>query len=100
MMDIPVNPVPAQQLNVTLNGQNCTIKVYQKSTGMFLDLYVSNALIIGGVICQSANRIVRSSYLGFLGDLAFFDTQGDEDPIYTGLGSRWVLNYLEPADLQ
>lgn len=67
---------------------------------MFLDLYVANSLIIGGVICENANRIVRSSYLGFVGDLAFFDTQGEEDPIYTGLGSRWVLDYLEPADMQ
>lgn len=104
MLNIPINPTPSQVLNVNLASQNCTIKVYQKSTGLFIDLYVNNALIIGGVICQNANRIVRSAYLGFVGDLAFFDTAGDvygnpEDPYYTGLGSRWVLNYLEVQDL-
>ena len=45
------------------------------------------------------NRIVRDTYLGFLGDLAFFDLQGEDDPYYTGLGDRWVLGYLTTADL-
>lgn len=100
MRNIPLVPVPSQKLAVTLGSQACIVKVYQKSTGLFLDLYIGETLIIGGVICQNANRIVRDAYLGFVGDLAFFDTQGDqfgapEDPIYTGLGGRWVLNYLE-----
>lgn len=99
MLIIPTIPVPAQTLTTTLNGQPCKINVVQKSTGMFCDLYVNDTLIIGGVICEDANRIVRDPYLGFIGDLAFLDTQGSEDPYYTGLGSRWVLAYLEPADL-
>jgi hypothetical protein len=32
--------------------------------------------IVQGVVCQRWNRIVRSGYLGFVGDLAFWDTQG------------------------
>lgn len=72
--------------------------------GMFCDLYVNDALIIAGVIAENANRIVRSVYLGFTGDLAFFDTQaptGGEgaDPEYAGLGDRFQLVYLEAADL-
>jgi hypothetical protein len=98
VLNIPVTPVPSQIFNVNLASQVCTIKIYQRSTGLFLDLYVAASLIVGGVICQDANRIVRDAYLGFVGDLAFYDTQGSDDPEYSGLGSRWVLCYLEVAD--
>jgi hypothetical protein len=43
--------------------------------------------------------MVRETYLGFIGDLSFTDTQGTSDPVYTGLGSRFVLLYLEASDL-
>jgi hypothetical protein len=99
MQIIPLQPVPSQTVAVLLADQNCQIKCYQKSTGMFLDLYVDDALIIGGVICLNLNRIVRSLYLGFIGDLAFIDSTGSADPIYTGLGDRFNLAYLEVSEL-
>lgn len=99
MLTIPVQAVPAQILTATLTNQNCRLNIYQKTTGLFIDVYVNDALVIGGVICLNANVIVRDAYLGFAGDLAFVDTQGSDDPSYTGLGSRFVLIYLEPADL-
>ena len=52
--------------------------------------------MIGGVICQHTNLIVRNAYFGFIGDLAFLDQQGADDPVWTGLGTRWVLGYIEP----
>lgn len=99
MLYIPLKAVPNQQLTVQLNGQYCQINVYQKFFGLFLDLYVNNVLVIGGCICQNLNRIVRSAYLGFQGDLGFADTQGTSNPYYTGLGSRFQLVYLTPDDL-
>ena len=99
MLVVPLQPVPSQTVSVNLNNQACTINVYQKAFGMFCDLLVNDTLIIGGVICENANVIVRDAYLGFVGDIAFFDTQGTSDPSYTGLGSRWILVYLAPADL-
>lgn len=99
MLVIPLQPTPSQQISVQLASQNCRINVYQKTFGVFCDLYVGNTLIIGGVICENLNRIVRSLYLGFSGDLTFIDTQGRDDPFYTGLGTRWLLLYLAPSDL-
>lgn len=99
MLVIPLNAVPAQRVSVTLALQPCSIKLYQKTTGLFIDLSVNDTLIIGGVICEDRNRIVRDSYLGFIGDLEFIDTQGLADPDYTGLGSRFLLVYLETTDL-
>ena len=99
MVIIPLQAVPSQAVSVTLGAQISQINVYQKLPGLFIDLYVDNVLVIGGVICQNLNRIVRSAYLGFSGDLAFIDNQGDTDPVFTGLGTRYSLAYLSPADL-
>lgn len=97
MLQVPLIPTPAQQLSITLGEQVCRIVVRQLSTGLYLYLYVSDVLVIGGVICQNDNRIVRSAYLGFIGDLYFHDTLGDADPYYTGLGERFILLWLDPA---
>ena len=99
MKIIPLQPVPSQTIKVILNKQICQINVYQKFYGLFVDLYVSGNLIIGGVIAENLNRIVRSKYLGFSGDLCFFDTQSTEDDVdYSGLGDQFLLCYLEPTD--
>lgn len=94
MQLVPLQPVPNQVVNVSLGGQACTVRLYQREPAMFCDLYIGTTLVIGGVICQNINRIVRDAYLGFDGDLVFEDLQGDEDPQYSGLGTRWVLSYL------
>lgn len=98
MQIVPTQPVANQSIQVQLDGQACTIYLQQLAYGLFIDLYVNNTLIIAGVICENLNRIVRNAYLGFLGDLAFCDTQGRDDPVYTSLGSRWVLLYLTEAE--
>lgn len=99
MQIIPLQPVPSQTVSVALNNQACTINVYTLSTGLYCDLYVNNSLIIGGVVCENNNVIVRDAYLGFVGDIAFEDTQGSTDPVYTGLGTRYVLAYFLPSEL-
>lgn len=107
MLIVPIQPVPSQQVNTNLSGQSCTINIYQKGGAVYVDLFVNNAPIITGVVAEDANVIVRSAYLGFIGDLAFFDTQPEatangpvySDPVYTGLGSQYVLAYLAPSDL-
>lgn len=96
---IPLQPFPSQTLNVSLAGQACTIAIYQKTTGVFLDLTVAGVSRVSGVLCHDRVRLVRQAYLGFVGDLSFIDTQGSDDPQYTGMGSRWVLAYLTPGDL-
>ena len=93
---IPLSPVPNQTLQVVLNGQQCTIGLWTKRTGMYLDLYVNNVLLLGGVPALNMTKIVRDGYLGFIGDLYFYDTQGNSDPTYDGLGTRYTLFYGAP----
>jgi len=99
MQLIPLQAIPSQTLNVALNNQQCQLNVYQKFYGLFVDVYVGGELIIGGVIAENLNRIVRSAYLGFAGDLIFADAQGTDNPQYLGLGARFEFLYLTPDDL-
>ena len=99
MLIVPLSAVKSQTVTVTLGGQVVQIDVYQKAFGLFANVYVSNVLIIGGTICQNLNRLVRSTYLGFIGDLMFIDNQGTSDPTYDELGTRYSLMYLEASDL-
>ena len=99
MLIIAISPVPSQTLQVNLSGQGVQLNIYQKSTGLFMDVYLNNVLLVGGVICQNENLIIRSTYLGFPGDLMFIDNISDTDPYYTGLGTQYSLAYIEPSDL-
>ncbi|EIF30971.1 hypothetical protein BCh11DRAFT_06483 [Burkholderia sp. Ch1-1] len=99
MQIVPLSAIPSVRLSILLGGQNCQIKVYQKTTGVYLDLSVNDAPVVSGVICRDRVALVRDAYLGFTGDLSFFDTQGVSDPSYEGFGARWQLVYLEAGDL-
>ncbi len=113
---VPLQPVPSQTVAVLLNNQSCQLDVYTlqadalaavegtallRPPPLFMDVLVNNQPIVGGVICQNFNRIVRSLYLGFLGDFEWFDNSGNgADPSYAGIGSTFSLIYLFPADLK
>lgn len=99
MLVIPLAATPSQKLNALLAGQNCQIKVYQKTTGLYLDLAINDASIKSGILCLDRVLLIRHAYLGFIGDLTFFDTQGTDDPSYDGLGARYQLVYVEASDL-
>lgn len=93
MLLIPLTAVPAQRFSVVLAGQNCQIAVYQKTTGLYLDLLVSNTPIIQAQLCRDRVPMAALAYLGFIGELWFADTEGVSDPDYTGLGARFRLVY-------
>jgi hypothetical protein len=99
MQQIPLQPVPSQTSQVVLNGQQCAISVYVKSQCMFFDLALSGSPIAYAVQVKNLVSLVPTSYLGFTGWLVFLDTQGTEDPEYSGLGTRWLLLYLTAEDL-
>lgn len=103
MLVVPTQPQPNQQVQCQLNGQACTLNVYQNPFGLFMDVFVGSTQIIAGVICENMNRIVRDSYLGFVGDFVWIDTQAAspsvaQDPVYTGIGTRFLLLYLFPSE--
>ncbi len=99
MQLVPLQPIAAQTLTLTLNNQLCVITVRQRTTGIFVDLTVGGVVVMTSVLGRHRVRMVREAYLGFVGDLAFVDTQGTSDPDSSGFGTRWLLFYLTPADV-
>jgi hypothetical protein len=102
MQVVPLQAIPNQTLQVQLGNQACTLNIAQYQFGLFMTVYVGDTLIVASVICENFVRIIRSAYLGFVGDLAFFDTKGLSNPVYTGLGgsaAQYQLIYFTPEDL-
>lgn len=99
MMYLPLTATPAQMLDAMLGGQPVKLSLYQKSAGLFIDITVNGAALATGLICRDRVKLVRREYLGFTGDFVFVDTQGLSDPTYDGLGTRYLLIYLEAGDL-
>ena len=89
-----------QILLANLGGQRCFIEIYQKTTGLFMDLTVNGYPVLNTQLCLSNVLMVRLAYLGFTGDLVFVDRLGVDDPSYDGLGSRWSLLYLTAAEVE
>lgn len=100
MQQIALQSVPSQQVQIVLGGQTCAISVYVKTQCMFIDLAVNGVQVAYAVQCKNLVSLVPTAYLGFAGWMIFLDTQGSSDPQYAGLGSRWVLLYLNAADLE
>jgi len=99
MQTISIADVPSQTLSVTLGGQSARLRIITRQDSLYLDLYVSDVLLLAGSLCLDRMPIVRDAYLGFVGSLMFRDTQGTLDPSSPGLGSRYQLVYLTSADL-
>lgn len=100
MLIVPIQPVPNQTFSCLLGNQSCQITLFTRAAGaLFMSLAVNNTPIVDNRICENLNRIVRYSYLGFIGDFWFIDQLGETDPAYAGLGSRYLLEYIEASDL-
>lgn len=104
MLVIPIQPVPSQQVLCVLDGQNCSISIYVRGAKGFQNVYVdlnSNGTNMC-LACLSHNAVALdscNSWDGFLGNLYFIDTQGTDDPQYTGFNTRWFLVYLFPDEI-
>lgn len=103
-LQVPLAAVPSQTFSINLGGQACQIAVFQLGVGvgarLYFNLQLAGQPIVNTRICRNAQRILLDAqYRGFLGDFMFIDTQGDTDPAYTGLGSRYELLYLSASEL-
>lgn len=96
--------VPSQTMSINLGGQACQLELrtlgLDADAALYFTLSVGATPIVKTRICRNVQRLLADAqYQGFQGDLMFIDTQGDTDPTYAGLGARYVLLYLLPAEL-
>ena len=99
MQNISLKPLKAQEVSVNLAGKSVTLRIVQRSTGLFMDIGVDNLWIAQGVLCLNCNKIVRYPYLKFSGELFFADTKGRLDPVYDELGTRFKLFYATAEEM-
>lgn len=99
MRSISIEPVKSQTISVDLAGQQCSIRLIQRETFLYMDLTVNGIPIMQGIPCLYGNKMVRYKYLGFTGDMTFIDNAGQKDPSSDGLGGRYTLYYLEESDI-
>lgn len=94
MVEIPLQQIPAQELQIILDDQNCTLRFYWRWWKLYADLLVDSEPVFSGFICQNRQWVNQSPSLIFAGGLIFVDELGDEAPRWDGLGDRWHLLYF------
>lgn len=98
---VPLNAVSNQTFSVNLGAQSCQIKIDSKGDwGVFVSIWVSGTAIVQSSMARNRVGLVRYAYTGFVGEIYFVDTQGSDDPVYTGFGSRFILVYDDAAALK
>ncbi|OAG74949.1 hypothetical protein Amal_03889 [Acetobacter malorum] len=93
LLTVPLTAVPAQTLKVSLSGTLIQITLRQRSTGLYADFDANSTRFLSGVLCQDRTWLVRDAAIGLPGDFLFADTQGQQNPDTTALGSRFLLLY-------
>ena len=99
MQTIPLRAIPAQELQVVLAGQECTISLYWRWGRLYLDLTVGADPVCRGALCQCGASITQFPSTAFSGSLHFWDVLGKlAAPEYGGLGERFILIYIPEGE--
>lgn len=103
MQEIPLRATGNQTLQVVLEGQNCSLRLYTRGLSdgvetLFCDLSIDQNPVFYGCPCLDGLPMPLYAWLGMTGQLVFIDMEGDEAPHWSGLGSRWKLLYMSPAE--
>lgn len=104
MLELPLEATVNQEFLVTLDDQNCTIALYQRGPGMYLDLRVGGVTVCQGAICRPGMGIIQVATGAWQGQLYMLDERSQPDrqqaPQWRGLGARWRLYWLTPDEVR
>lgn len=92
---IALTNIPSQTVTTTLSGKQARLWVRQLSSGLYVDVWLDETPFLMGALCLTGVPLIRNPASILPGELVFIDTEGNEDPDYTGLEKRWVLVYRE-----
>jgi len=99
MIRIPLAAVPLQTLAIVVAAQACQIALRQNGANMYFDLTVNNVtIVLSRIVRNKQLLLLDTQYRGFIGDFVFNDTQGDTQPEFSGLDTRYRLYYVETTD--
>ena len=92
LFEIPLKPLPNQHLICSIAGQKLDITLNTRlNSGLYISISAENKPIANNRICQNRTPLVDVNYTQFKGVLFFVDTQGNQDPHHSELGSRYRL---------
>jgi hypothetical protein len=93
---IPLSAAPSQSFETQLAPDRkalITLRWLGEKLYFTLDGVATNR------VCRDRARLlVDAQYHEFGGDFMFVDTQGFSDPVWPGLGSRYLLVYLNDGE--
>lgn len=99
MIRVPLAATPNQTLAAVLGGQSCQIALRQNGANMYFDLRVNSVdIVLSRIVRNKQLLLLDVKYRGFRGNFFFNDAQGDTQPTYTGLNSRYFLYYVEVGE--
>ncbi|MGV7078500.1 phage baseplate plug family protein [Testudinibacter sp. P80/BLE/0925] len=90
--EIPLQPIPAQRLSCSLGGQNLDISLTTRlHNQVYISIFADSKPVVINRLCLNLAPIIGTDYLPINGNLVFADSQGHNDPEWSGLGSRYKL---------
>ena len=102
MYELSLTATPNQEFLVTLDGQNCTINLYQRDDYIFLDLTVGQEVVKQGAICMPLVGIIQKP-ANFKGQLYLYDSYSPSSSqtlaTWENLGERYKLVYVTESEL-
>lgn len=92
---IEIEQVASQDVATVVNGQACGISLREIEGRQYFGLTLNGVRLCENVLIQHNSNLVCMPYSALVGDFIAIDTQGEEPPLYTGWGDRWVLLYKD-----
>lgn len=83
LLSIPLQPIPNQSVSFMLNGSAYTVDISTRRDRLYASIWMDGAYVLHN------RALVSYAPIGF--DLQLADTEGLDDPLSSGLGSRWKL---------
>lgn len=98
MIKFDLDPDPNQEFMILLDGQSCTINIYDRDGLLYLDLYKDGEPVQLGSLLQPREPTVTRTDRDFRGNIRVVDMGNEPDrqcmPFYQGLGGRFEVYYL------
>lgn len=99
MQIIPLQSIPNQQFQVTLDGQFYDIQLRSIGDMMYATISMNNVQIVSGVRCVVGTPLLPYRYLqGDGGNFVFVTTSG-QNPQYENFAAGDVLLYASPSEI-
>lgn len=91
ILTIPLLDATNQTFTVKIDDKDCSIRLYESSGYLYMDLIIPFESSSYGSICLNNKEIKIDRQSILRSTLYFQDVEGSSDPVLTGLGTRYFL---------